>query len=378
MVTEPVQASRALKLSRPTVYLDQWMWVALAKAENGKGNSRENKAFEAVKNAAESGVAFPLSSTTYSETLSGVTDPNQRMTLARTVASLSYMRTLRAPQVLVEHQFLTAMNAQFGRPTFRPAPIDVLGHGAHWAFRGEAGGFTFSSPEVETLIPRTTMTEVNQWAEFRLFAGPRDDQVASLRANGYNPEAATASMSSRVDWENYLYTALENEGMAKPSATVLRFFVQAREVLHEHNRLLHELFHEYNMSVERTFIGKDVKSARRKLTNFSDAVPSLRIAADLKTHLFRQQKPWTTNPIRDIDALAHAVPYSDVVVPDREMISLLTRSKTAQAFGTTIVHLEDLPSALGPLAARAERLGDDRTGWGGNTFRLDPPAGVTF
>ncbi|MDJ0362770.1 hypothetical protein [Rhodococcus sp. H29-C3] len=377
-MTEPAEASRALKLSRPTVYLDQWMWFALAKADHGKGDSKQTQALEAVRNAAESGVAFPLSSTTYSETLSGITDPNQRMRLARTVASLSYMRTLRAPQVLIEHQLRTAMHVQLGRPTFRPSPIDVLGHGAHWAFRGEAGGFTFSAPEAGPLIPPSTLTEINQWAEFRLFAGPRDDQIAPLRAEGYNPEAAAASMSSRVDWENDLYKALEAEGLGKPSAREMRTFLQVRELLHEHKRPLYELLHAYNMSFEGTFSGKDIKSARRKLANFSDTVPALRIAVDLKTHLFRQEKLWTTNPIRDIDALAHAVPYSDVVVPDREMISLLARSKTAESFGTTIVHLDDLPSALVPLAARAERLADDPTGWGGNTFRLDPPPGVTF
>lgn len=377
MVTEPAVASRALKLSRPTVYLDQWVWVALAKADNGKGDRKQNEALQAVRDAAESGVAFPLSTTTYMETLSGVTDPKQRMRLARTVASLSYMRTLRAPQVLIEHQFRTAMHAQFGRPTFRPAPIDVLGQGVHWAFRGEAG-VTLSPPEVEFLVSSSALTEMNQWAELRVFAGPRDDQIAALRAKGYKPEVAAASLSSRVDWENYLYTALENEGRGKISVKEMRTVVQARELRHEHMPTLYRLFSEYNLSIVSSLTGKTSKIARRKLADFSDAVPSWRIAVDLKTHLFRQKKQWTRNPLHDIDALAHAIPYCDIVVPDREMINLLSRSKTAEAFGTTILHLEGLPNALGPLAARTKLLGDDRTGWGSNTFRLDPPPEVTF
>ena len=56
---------------------------------------------------------------------------------------------------------------------------------------------------------------------------------------------------------------------------------------------------------------------------FADAIPSLRIAVDLKVELFRNPaKPWSMNAIHDIDALSMAVPYCHVVVPDREMARL--------------------------------------------------------
>jgi hypothetical protein len=378
MVTgDPMVAAKTQKPARPTVYLDQWVWINLAKAANGKGSARDQLALEAVWHAAQSGVAFPLSSTTYSETLAGINDPKQRMTLARTVAGISYMRTLRAPQMLMRHQILSVMHAQLGRPMFLPPPISVLGLGAMWAFRGDVQSFVLSNIAAESYLPTDVLIEMNQWAEFRLFAGPRDDQIANLRANGFDPESAAASMKSRVDWENYFYEAIEANGPT-PSATVLRFYVLAREVTHEHWDTLKSLFSEYRVPLESTLVSSNVKKSRRKLSEFADAVPSIRIAVELKTRLFRQKVHWTTNPIRDIDALAHAVPYSNIVVPDREMISLLSQSKVAETLQTLVLHLEDLPAALAPLALHAEQLGEDRNGWGGRTFRLDPPPGVTI
>ena len=92
---------------------------------------------------------------------------------------------------------------------------------------------------------------------------------------------------------------------------------------------------------------------------------ALRIAVDLKTELFRNAtKPWTMNPIYDIDALSMAIPYCHVVVPDREMADLLSRSNTGPRHGTKIITtLSDLPNALPELAEQARHAPGDRTGW---------------
>jgi len=74
------------------------------------------------------------------------------------------------------------------------------------------------------------------------------------------------------------------------------------------------------------------------------------------------------------------VPYCNVVVADKEMGSLLSRSKVADDLGTTVVtNLPALLDILPPLVARANELGGDRTGWGnGAGFRLDPPPEFQF
>jgi hypothetical protein len=66
-----------------------------------------------------------------------------------------------------------------------------------------------------------------------------------------------------------------------------------------------------------------------------------------------QTKTWTVNALFDVDALGFAVPYCHVVVPDREMANLLSRSKAGPRTGTRIVtRLRDLPGELADLQAR--------------------------
>jgi hypothetical protein len=123
--------------ARPCVYLDQWVWIRLARAsKGGPQEAFDVRVLAAVQDAAEDGVAFPLSTTHYIET-SKITNPRQRLGLARTMASISHCRTLRARKVLLRHQMLYAMHLTFGRPAFRPQPPEVLGTGIRWAFDGE-------------------------------------------------------------------------------------------------------------------------------------------------------------------------------------------------------------------------------------------------
>lgn len=70
------------------------------------------------------------------------------------------------------------------------------------------------------------------------------------------------------------------------------------------------------------------------------------------------------NAIHDIDALSMAVPYCHIVVPDREIASLLSRSGTGPRHGTKIItKLSALPDALPALAEQARNAPGDRTGW---------------
>jgi hypothetical protein len=120
----------------PAVYLDQWVWVGLTKADLGVPREPSDAAvLAAVREASALGVLFPLSATHYIET-SKITSPRQRGDLPRTMASVSRCRTLRSRQVLLRHQMLHAMHVSFGRPAFRPESPEVIGAGSyvglHW------------------------------------------------------------------------------------------------------------------------------------------------------------------------------------------------------------------------------------------------------
>ena len=209
------------------------------------------------------------------------------------------------------------------------------------------------------------LCKANQVAELMILAGPGDEEVDILRQKyGYRPEATTEVRASRLEWESSYVEVLAEYPASRAE---LRVRLQARELLHEHLALYTELAREYRINLSRE-IRHDPKRpnvSRRPMVSFADTIPTMRIAVDLKTELFRNAtKSWTMNPIYDIDALSLAIPYCHVVVPDREMAHLLSRSGAGPRHGTKIITtLSDLPDALSGLAEQARNAPGDRTGW---------------
>ncbi|MFJ6897493.1 hypothetical protein [Streptomyces hokutonensis] len=357
-----------LHLPTPSVYLDQWVWIRLAQAANGTPREESDRdILAAVRDASAAGVAFPLSTTHYIET-SKIADPRQRADLAQIMAPISHCRTLRSSDVLLRHQMLNAMHLSFGRPAFRPRPPQVLGIGAIWAFTGERAPLSLYGPagKVDAAsIPgmQTWLRKANQFAEFQLLAGPKDEEIDDLRRHGYRPETTHEAFRSRLEWEEIYVGLLADDPVSRHE---LRVRVQAREILHEHFELLQEQLAEYRIDLHRE-IGHDPtrpRSGRPRMSAFADQMPSVRIAVDLKTQLFRNHtKAWTVNALHDIDALSMAVPYCHVVVPDREMADLLSRSRAGQRHGTRILsRLRDLPDGLAALRSQVRSADDDVSG----------------
>ncbi|MCM8554261.1 hypothetical protein [Streptomyces sp. STCH 565 A] len=121
--------SARLKTAVPLVYLDQWVWVRLTRAAGGAPREPSDmRVLDAVRQATEAGVVFPLSVTHYQER-SRITHPRQRTDLARTMASISHCRTLCSRRILLRDQFLEAMHLSIGKPAFGRTPPEPLGIG---------------------------------------------------------------------------------------------------------------------------------------------------------------------------------------------------------------------------------------------------------
>jgi hypothetical protein len=258
------------------------------------------------------------------------TNPQQRLDVARTMASISHCSTLRARKVLLRHQMLHAMHLAFGRPAFRPQAPDVLGTGVRWAFEGEPGHGVLRGPD-GLVDPATIdgmpvfLRKANQLTEMMILAGPSDEEIPILREQyGYRPEAMLKVDASRLEWEASYVELLADHPATRAE---LRVGLQARELLHEHLAMYKALISEYriNLSREIGYNPDRPNVARRRMVSFADTIPSLQVAVDLKVELFRNAtKPRTMNAIHDIDALSMAVPYCHIVVPDREMADLLS------------------------------------------------------
>lgn len=360
------------------MYLDQWVWIRLAKvAARRPDNPSDVAVLDAVARAADAGVAFPLSATHYFETLA-ITDPRQRNDLAAVMAPISRFVNLRRTLDLVRHQLLNALHEQYGRPAFPPSPLEVLGLGVGWAMAGARVPLKImtgsrSSPrevsEADDPDIRVKLRSLGQLGETRLIAGPSDDEIPQLRELGYRPEVIEESTRSRLAYEQLLADHLLTQPVSRRE---LRVWVMARELIHEYYDLFTGTLREYRLDPIHTFGQNRIEpgSQRAEIMRLSDAVPTMRVAADMKLEIFRNpQRRWTVNMTHDIDAMSHAVPYCHIVMPDRDAADLLARSKAHFRYGTKVVTgFSDLPDALADLDVPGDL--ENQSGWD----HVGPPA----
>jgi hypothetical protein len=365
-----VTEDRHFQSYRPSAYLDQWVWIRLARAANGKPDApSDSDLLQALIEAADAGVAFPLSWTHYIETAS-IKSERQRRDLADVMASISHFRTIRSRRDLLRNQLLIAMHERFGRPTFRPDNLESLGVGVHWAFDGvekmlqvhDAGGEIIDPEE----FPREMRIRATQGFEYQVMTGPRDNEIQLLRERyGYRPEATSDAGRGRLEWEREFVDLLVDTPPKDPAE--LRVWIQAREVLHENLELLVRVFQEYGLSIRRLTGGfeEDNPEQRRQfISGFFDLLPSVQVAVDLKLAVHRNnQRGWAQNDLYDTDAMSIAVPYCAVVVADKAAADALRRAKADQRHGTLITgKLEELAGVLPEMVEHARTL-PDPSGW---------------
>ena len=355
---------------RPTAYLDQWVWIRLARAAAGKPDAPgDPELLQALVDAANAGVAFPLAWTHYIETQS-ITSPRQRRDIANVMASISHFRTIRARRDLLRNQLLIAMHEQFGRPTFLPEKLDPIGVGVQWAFQGvekvlqvhDADGKIIDSDQ----FPREMRIRATQGFECQMMAGPRDEELSLLHERyGYKPEATVEAGRSRLQWEQEFVGLLVDTPPNDPLE--LRVWIQAREVVHENLEMLVGVFQDYGFPIRQLTggFGEDDPEGRREfISSFFDRLPSVRIAVDLKLAVHRNnQRGWEQNDVYDTDAMSIAVPYCAVVVADKAVADALRRVKTGDHHGTLITgKLEALAEVLPEMVRDAQAL-PDPSGW---------------
>jgi len=368
---------RPPKLPRPTVYLDQWVWIRLAKANGGDPlRPDDHHVLDAVREAAAKGVCFPLSKTHYEET-GRIGSVAQRRDLVQVMAPISQMQTFRGHGSLLRHQFLVALHETVGRPTFRPREPQVIGLGVHWAFAGVQAFIQLIDPNGRVIRSANGawLRHLNQHAEAALLAGPAPDELPQLLERGYvMPQELERREGSRVDYEAWLVHALAE----KPKdVSELRPLVMAREVWHEYSQLLGELFKEYRVSLETIAGGNTGKASRAKAVAFTEKVPTARISAELKVEVFRNKtRRWSWNMLRDVDALSLAVPYCHLVVADRDATALLRRTGADERHQTVVTaSLDEVSERLAELTASATdtSTGWDRIGPDDGAYHMEPP-----
>lgn len=116
----------------------------------------------------------------------------------------------------------------------------------------------------------------------------------------------------------------------------MRDVVAARYIIVEFRDVLERVLNGYG--VDLGDVGGEPEAFRR----FTDSMPSSDVHISLVTAAHRNpQTRWTSNDIFDIDALAVAVPYCDVVVTEKHARHVLSAAGLPARAGTEVFATPD-------------------------------------
>ncbi len=197
--------------------------------------------------------------------------------------------------------------------------------------RNEMGSAAFDDFIAEIIVKR----------ERQMLRGPQDqDEEQALRALGYFPEGFQMVMENRAAQERELKGHLDADPRWRRGR--LRDVVAGRELNIEFGNILPRALEERGLVLGDSISGPELGHT------FVSAMPSTEVAIEIKTAWHRNgQRRWTANDIYDIDAMALAVPYCDVVVTEKACHHILRVASLPDRLETVVLDkLKELPRVL--------------------------------
>lgn len=290
---------------------------------------------------------FPLSAVHYIELSENPRD-HQREQAANAMMVLSRFRTVTCTSKIVDEELALALNRGFGLPAL-PVKVLKFGMGVWFALTGERKGFKLpggseeSRRELEALLGRSVArfeAEINAVAEYELLKQP--PRAFWDRIPGYDPYAARRVADRELESFNVmLYTLRTDEDIkTRPLDAICarQFYFEI-----EDNWVKGLASAGYSANRAATLRNKEA------LTNFLMSMPSRHVVVMMQYHYLKDvQRDWKINDLRDIAALAIAIPYCDIVVTDnRAWDTAVNQARLDREFGTQIFRrLTDLAAHL--------------------------------
>lgn len=324
------------------VYLDLNHWIGLAKVAKSQNKTDDpySNLLEACRAALHLEKArFVLTDILYQE-IWKISDPRQRKDLAVVIEELSNFDAILGRATILKLELQATAKKMFPlEVNYLPTPL--LGRGIFHAF-GLNGGMKFVSKNGEDKSDelRRKMGDL-QFGKFKItndlmlqremLRGPEDSQIEALRLHGYSPEKAWEIVTNRRDKERHIKEQLNIRG-AHWRKERLYDVMAANEVAHELLDSINSLAIAHPRSPLDLF-GKNKDSA----LTFARSMPSTEVAIEVKARYHRNpNKNWETNDINDIDALAVAMSYCDIVFTDNEARDALLIAKLDSRLKTKV------------------------------------------
>lgn len=360
------------------VYLDQFVYVRLAQAAAGAGRPGYAELLDTCRRSRVDGRAlFPLSSTHILE-LYETARINHRRDLVEVMEQLSDFNCILGRPEILELEIEAAL-AELPTVTMAPKPpIALVGPSVLWPF-GERGlGFKFEGASTDEAAwwaeqlcqdmgidpGADAAASVHRWMERQLITGPENHDDPELKKFGYRVDVWRTGLEQRAEQERYLVQQLDADPQMRRGR--LRDVVNGREMFIELKGILDRATAALNTSFAELlgFAGlteEEMRSqeVRTKVRDFSDRMPSTRVAVSVKERYHRDNRHnWASNDIHDIDAVAIAIPYCDAVFVDKAARNAVDQAKELRVFGTFLPRgpeeltewLDDVPAPSSILA----------------------------
>ena len=255
--------------------------------------------------------------------------------------------------VVATHEIEALLDKEVGPNPVPVNTVDYLDWGVFRAF-GMDGGIKVETgdgedvtaavrqsfadgPEAFDRIANEARLELNR----QMLEGPPLDEVPKLRRQGYNPEAILEQYEMEATSEAEWARLLDKNPRWRRGR--LGDLVSVREIAFHINSILLKGCDERGIdSLQSLF--PSVEDTR----NAFNSMPSFDVSVTLKTFIHRNGRHrWSNNDVHDIHALAVTLPYCDIVVTDRAMMSLARQSKLAERLNTIVLsNLSDLPEYI--------------------------------
>jgi len=320
------------------VYLDQWVWVKLARAALGRlSDPRVQDVLEVARAGARTGLAdFPLSATHYMELTAGAT-PRQRRELSGLMLELSHGHTMvSSSNSILEGEIDQALYRHCGRPRERRT-AQIFGVGVMHAMGREplAGQLVGKDGGPAPMDPgerRFLELQLTALGEYLLLTGPAEGVVVP----GYDPRA---------------HLVVNNEWVAGQNAFAarLRQLPPGQQTLAHYSRAwVNEVMPLLPETLRRAALPPSVlPDSVSGILAFLKELPTLWAWTELtRLQHMNPQRPWKRQDFDDLRALTVAIVHCDIVVFEKHWSDLARRAQLDVLNGTTLARLDDLVTHL--------------------------------
>ncbi len=331
------------------IHLDLAQWIRFGRVVQGQGEPAYADLLEALRQAIQAGqVRIVLTGAQYSE-VTKIKDPAQRRALASVIEELTDFTYLVSHVDVLRLELQTTLDNLTGTRGLGWTPTDLLGKSALNVV-GRVGGLQIIQ-EGEDVTAKMLAADpswaerlatMNRMAERMLLQGPDDQEAAEIRAGGYQPELVEQQIVDNAALEAAWSTQIEKYR----GTYVMRDLVIARYLNLE---LMEMLVHEL---MARGIQIDDIFTTPEAGTRFLMSMPSSAVTVSMKAQYHQDpNRRWSANDLYDIDALALALPYCDIVFADASAQDAALRRGLDTHFDTMLPRRpKELTSLLRTLA----------------------------